>query len=120
VKPKGRRIRTPATIQERARELRQQLTAAEELLWSRLRNRQLDGPKFWRQHPLGSFIADFCCPSRRLIVQIDGDIRNLQADRDRARTEQFERHGYQVIRLRNVQVVNDIEDVLEAIEAACP
>ena len=120
MKRERKRIRTPFTIQERARELRQQMSSPEELLWSRLRNRQLDGPKFWRQHPLGSFIADFCCPSRRLIVEIDGDIHNLQAERDRARTEQFERHGYQVIRLRNGQVVNDIEDVLEAIEAACP
>lgn len=120
MKRKGRHIRAPATIQERAGELRQQLTAAEELLSSRVRNRQLGGLKFRRQHPLGSFIADFCYPSRRLIVEIDGDIHNPQAKRDRARTEQFERHGYQVIRLRNEQVVNDIEDVLEPIDAACP
>jgi len=119
VKPKGRRIRTPATIQERARELRQQLTAAEELLWSRLRNRQLGGLKFRRQHPLGSFIADFCCPSRRLVVEIGGDIHDLQPGRDRARTEQFEQHGYQVIRFRNEQVLTDIEAVLEAVEAPC-
>lgn len=85
-----------------------------------MRNRQLGGLRFRRQHPLGSFIADFCCPSRRLIVEIDGDIHNLQAERDRARTEQFEQHGYQVIRFRNEQVLYDIEGVLEAVEAARP
>lgn len=120
MKRERKRIRTPFTIPERARELRQQLTAAEELLRSRVRNRQLGGLRFRRQHPLGSFIADFCCPSRRLIVEIDGDIHNLQAERDRARTEQFEQHGYQVIRFRNEQVLYDIEGVLEAVEAARP
>jgi len=109
VKPKGTHIRAPATIRERARELRQQLTEAEELLWSRLRNRQLGRPKFRGQHPLGSFTADFCCPSRRLITGIDGDIHNLQPERDRARTERFEQHGYEVIRFRNEQVLTDIE-----------
>jgi very-short-patch-repair endonuclease len=119
VKRKTKRIRTPAAIQQRARELRQQITAAEELLWSRLRNRQLGALKFRRQHPLGPFIADFCCPACRVVVEVDGDIHDFQPDRDKVRTEQFEQHGYQVIRFRNEQVLNDIKGVLEAIEAIC-
>ena len=119
MKPKKKRIRTPAQIQQRARELRKEMTLAEKLLWSRLRNKQLKGLKFRRQHPLGPFIADFYCAARRLVVEIDGDIHDLQPERDAARTEQFEQYGYRVIRFRNKQVLNEIEDVLAAIEAAC-
>lgn len=119
MKRERKRIRTPAQVQQRARELRQQMTPAEKLLWSRLRNKQLNGLKFRRQHPLGPFIADFYCAARRLVVEIDGDIHDLQPERDAARTEQFEQYGYRVIRFRNEQVLNDIESVLAAIEAAC-
>jgi very-short-patch-repair endonuclease len=79
----------------------------------------LKGLKFRRQHPLGPFIADFYCAARRLVVEIDGDIHDLQPERDAARTEQFKQYGYRLIRFRNKQVLNDIEDVLVAIEAAC-
>ena len=85
----------------------------------RLRNKRLDGLKFRRQHPLGPFIADFYCAACRLVVEIDGDIHDLQPEREVARTEQFAQYGYRVIRFRNKQVLNDIEDVLAAIEAAC-
>jgi very-short-patch-repair endonuclease len=119
VKREKKHIRTPAQIQQRARELRREMTLAEKLLWSRLRDKQLNGLKFRRQHPLGPFIADFCCPARRLVVEIDGDIHDLQPDRDAARTEQFEQHAYRVIRFRNEQVLNDLEGTLAAIKAAC-
>ncbi|MGA9350824.1 MAG: endonuclease domain-containing protein [Anaerolineae bacterium] len=119
MKHERKRIRTSAQIQQRACELRQQMTPAEKLLWSRLRNRQLGGLKFRRQHPLGPFVADFYCAERRLVVEIDGDIHDLQPDRDAARTEQFEQYGYRVIRFHNEQVLTSIEGVLSAIEAAC-
>ena len=119
MKREKKRIRTPAQIQQRARELRREMTPAEKLLWSRLRNKRLDGLKFRRQHPLGPFIADFYCAACRLVVEIDGDIHDLQPEREAARTEQFAQYGYRVIRFRNKQVLNDIEDVLAAIEAAC-
>ncbi len=61
--------------------------------------------KFRRQLPLGPFIADFYCAARCLVVEIDGDIHDLQPERDAARTEQFEQHGYRVIRFRNEQVL---------------
>jgi very-short-patch-repair endonuclease len=95
------------------------MTPTERVLWQRLRNRQLSGLKFRRQHPLGPFIADFYCAAHRLVVEIDGDIHDLQPERDAARTEQFEKYGYRVIRFRNEQVLNDIESVLAAIQAAC-
>ena len=119
MKRSRKRIRTPAQTQQQARELRQEMTPAEKLLWSHLRNKQLNGLKFRRQHPLGPFVADFYCAERRLVVEIDGDIHDLQPERDAARTEQFEQYGYHVIRFRNEQVLNNIESVLRAIESAC-
>ncbi len=114
-----RRIRTSAAVQQRAKELRQQMTPAEKALWQRLRAKRLNGLKFRRQHPLGPFIADFYCAAHRLAVEIDGGIHDLQAERDQARTEQFEAYGYRVIRFSNAQVEQDIETVLAEIAAAC-
>ena len=114
-----KRIRTTAAIQQRARELRQEMTPAEELLWGRLRRKQLNGLKFRRQHPLGPFIADFYCAEYRLVVEIDGDVHKGQREYDIVRTEWFEAHGYRVIRFRNDDVMKDIEIVLAAIQAAC-
>ena len=114
-----RRIRTPAAVQQRAKELRQYMTPAEKALWQRLRARRLNGLKFRRQHPLGPFIADFYCAAHRLVIEVDGDIHETQAERDEVRTEQFEAYGYRVIRFSNVQVEQDIEAVLAEIVAAC-
>src|SRR5688572_13692122 len=63
---------TNPILDERARELRRQGTAAEERLWDSLRAGRRDGLKFRRQHAVGSFILDFYCPSRRLCVELDG------------------------------------------------
>ena len=115
----NQRIRTSASVQQRARELRQEMTPAEYLLWTRLRNQKLAGLKFRRQHPVGPFIVDFYCAAYRLVVEIDGDIHDLQMERDAARTEQLEGYGYRVIRFRNERVLNAVESVLAAIKAAC-
>lgn len=114
-----RRIRTSRAVQQRAKELRQQMTPAEKALWQRLRRKQLNGLKFRRQHPLGPFIADFYCGAHRLVIEIDGGVHDAQAERDQARTEQFEAYGYHVIRFTNAQIEQDIEAVLAEIIAAC-
>ena len=77
------RIRgTTPEIDQRAKELRHHPTPAEALLWACLRNHQLNGLKLRRQHPLGRFIADFCCPACRLIVELDGPIHLRQIQQD--------------------------------------
>ncbi len=114
-----RRIRTTSAIQQRAKELRQQMTPAEEKLWQRLRAHRLGGLKFRRQHPLGPFIADFYCAERRLVVELDGGIHAQRVGHDQARTEKFEAYGYRVIRFRNAEVEQDIEAVLAKIVEAC-
>jgi len=113
-KPKS----SPA-VRSRARELRHPLTAAEGLLWQRLRNRQLN-TNFRRQRPIGPFIVDFYRAEARLVVEIDGDVHleASRADRDQARTEWLEAQGYRVMRFRNDEVMQDLDGVLEMIAAA--
>ncbi len=112
-------IRAYRSVQLRARELRQEMTTAEKMLWRRLRNHQLSGFKFRRQAPMGHFIADFYCAECKLVVEIDGDIHDLQVEQDKLRTEEMENLGYRVIRFRNEQVEKDIESVLKSILEAC-
>ena len=72
---------------QRARQLRRDQSDAEQALWARLRDRQLCGAKFRRQHPIGSFVADFCCPQGKLIVELDGGqhAARVAADQKRSR-----------------------------------
>lgn len=114
-----KRTGTPAGVKKRAKELRQEMTPVEKALWEKLRDRRLGGYKFRRQKAIGPFIADFYCAESRLVVEIDGDIHDLKAEQDKARTEQFADHGYRVIRFRNEQIIQQIESVLTAILANC-
>jgi very-short-patch-repair endonuclease len=106
-------------VRQRAKELRQSQTAAEQILWDRLRNRGLCGMKFRRQHPVGPYIADFFCHEHRLIVELDGGIHAAQGEQDRQRAEQLAAHGYRVLRYSNQAVEHDLEAVLSKIAAAC-
>ena len=66
----------------RARELRRDCSRAERICWEFLRSRRLNGVKFRRQHPIGSYFADFACVSKKLVVEIDGEHRAYQTERD--------------------------------------
>ena len=101
---------------ERARQLRSRLTAAERVLWRRLRLRQVDGHKFRRQHAIGPFIVDFACVERKIIVEVDGGQHgDAQVSYDRDRTEWLRARGYTVLRFWNNDVMRDPESVAEAI-----
>jgi len=101
----------------RARELRQEATEAENILWEALRKRQLNNLKFRRQHPIMSYVIDFYCAQAALIVELDGSIHNDidQKAYDKARQEDLEEKGYRVIRFTNTQVEKDLNYVLSAI-----
>ena len=105
-------------MQIRARQLRHEQTPTEAKLWDSLRDRQLDGCKFRRQHPIGRFIVDFCCPERQLVVEIDGPVHQEQTDHDEARTEALQALGYQVYRWTNEQVEQNLVEVLDALRRA--
>ena len=100
-----------------ARDLRQKHTDAEKALWMKLRNRQLEGVKFRRQPPIGSYIVDFASFQRRLIIEIDGGQHNEDRTkgRDEERTIRLEERGYRIIRFWNNEVLTNPEGVLEKI-----
>jgi len=113
------RIRgTTRQVEQAARRLRQQLTLAETILWAALKGRQLNGLKFRCQHPVGRFIVDFYCPSRKLVIEIDGGSHVQQKAYDQARTEHLESFGYRVLRFQNEEVLNNLATVLSRIAEA--
>jgi len=83
-----------------ARILRHDMTKAEALLWGYLRDRNLMGVKFRRQHPLKGFIIDFYCPEYKIGVEVDGGIHDDRVQYDRERQMQIEATGIKVIRLK--------------------
>ncbi len=110
---------TSPELRQRAKELRKRMTPAERTLWSRLRGHQLGGLKIRRQHPLGRFIADFYCTDARLVLEVDGGIHDRLVERDAARTEYLEQRGFEVMRIRNEEIEQNIEKVLAEILAVC-
>ena len=102
----------------RARDLRRNHTEAERKLWSRLRCRQVIGAKFRRQHVIGRYIADFCCPERRLVVELDGGQHMGQVDSDLQRTLFLRHRGYRVLRFWNNDVLVNTDVVLQQIAKA--
>jgi len=107
-----------STLRDHARRLRRDQTEAERRLWARLRDRQLGGAKFRRQHPIGRFITDFCCPEYGLVVELDGGQHATQMEADRRRSEFLSQQGYRVLRFWDNEVMEDIEAVLEQVAAA--
>jgi very-short-patch-repair endonuclease len=100
-----------------ARRLRRKATDAERRLWSRLRNRQLDGFKFKRQETMGPFIADFACVECKIVVEADGGQHNHGVDGKR--TAFLEELGWRVLRFWNNEVLQNTQGVLETILAEC-
>lgn len=101
-----------------AKGMRRHPTDAEGVLWRKLRDRQLGGVKFRRQHPVGPFIVDFYCPERNLVVEVDGGqhTKNQEADERRTKElEELEKLGYHVLRFWNHEVLKLTEVVLGKI-----
>ncbi len=111
-----------AGLLELVRTLRKEQTSAEALLWMLLRNRQLLGFKFRRQHQFGNYIADFFCREARLVIECDGAVheQNEQWHHDNNRTAYFVGEGILVLRFSNERVLNDTERVLDEIVKHLP
>lgn len=106
---------TVSHTRARARRLRHEQTEVERRLWQQLRSRQLHHAKFRRQHPVGPFITDFCCPAYRLVIELDGGQHATQADADGLRSAFLVGQRYQVLRFWNHEVMEDLETVLQKI-----
>jgi very-short-patch-repair endonuclease len=101
-----------------AKKLRENPTEAEEVMWLSLRNNQLDGYKFRRQHPLLNYVADFYCHQLKLVIEIDGEYHQTveQKKLDKERTENIEFQGLKLIRFTNEEVISNISAVLNKIK----
>lgn len=103
-------------LQQRAREMCRNPTEPEKRLWRNLSNSQLGGLKFRRQEVIGPFIADFMCPARALIVEVDGDTHDEA--KDRLRDGELAGFGFLVLRVTNGDVMANADGVLAAILSA--
>ena len=101
-----------------AKDLRTTSTQAEQKLWSFLRNRQLKGKKFRRQHAIAGFVLDFYCNECKLAIELDGNFHNNKEakDYDKARTAALNEFSITVIKFWNDDVMKNIEIVLKRIE----
>jgi len=108
-------------IFERAKAMRLNPTDAEKILWNILNKKQMLGLRFKFQHPISQFIADFYCHKIKLVIEVDGGIHIPieNKERDAGRTVELEKFGIEVIRFRNDEVINDIENVKKTIENKC-
>ena len=103
-------------LKERSRDLRKNLTDAEQKLWQKLRNKQINDHKFRRQFVFGNYIVDFICLDKRLIVEVDGGQHMENVDYDLQRDEWLKSQNFKILRFWNNQVLNEIDSVLEVIE----
>lgn len=100
----------------RRRDLRHNMPEPERRLWNRLRGKQL-GVKFRRQHGIGPYIADFYCPERKLVIELDGDSHaSAEAQQyDAKRNAYMNSVGLTVLRFTNSQVMTELDAVVDVI-----
>jgi very-short-patch-repair endonuclease len=105
-------------LKQPSRELRKDSTDAEKMLWSKIRMKQIKGITFFRQRPIGVYIADFYCPRAKMVIEVDGGqhFENKAVEYDKARDEYMESIGLKVLRFTNTEVLGNIEGVIEVIE----
>ncbi|MFA5773357.1 MAG: class I tRNA ligase family protein [Candidatus Paceibacterota bacterium] len=103
-------------LQGKVLEMRENSTEAEKKLWQILKkNKEYH---FRRQHIINKFIVDFVCLSKNLVIEVDGDIHDLQKEKDEERTEILKILGFKVIRFKNEEVLKNIDSVINKINKA--
>jgi very-short-patch-repair endonuclease len=106
-----------------ARQLRRRLTPTEHVLWLALRGNRFQGLKFRRQHPFGPYVLDFFCVQSQLAIELDGSVHDHpdQINYDYDRTAYLESNGLRVLRFKNRDITDKLEEVLTKImEASSP
>ncbi|HEY5958474.1 MAG TPA: endonuclease domain-containing protein [Polyangiaceae bacterium] len=109
--------RHAATIAEHARAMRGAPSPSEQLLWSQLSGAKL-GVSFKRQYIVGTFIADFAAPSRRLIVEVDGGYHEARRNADATRDAKLQRLGWRVLRISAELVIRELPQAVAVIRQA--
>ena len=100
---------------QRAKELRREMTPAEKLLWQEIRAKKL-GVRFRRQQVVQGFIVDFYCHKAALVIEVDGDIHDLQQHEDARREKVLREMGLRIVRFRNDEVVRKLSAVVRKIK----
>jgi very-short-patch-repair endonuclease len=95
------------------------MTAAEALLWQHLRTNRTGGWHFRRQQVIAGFIVDFYCHSAGLVIELDGAVHENQADYDQERDRILKEHSLRVLRIKNQEVLDNLDFVLQKICQAC-
>ena len=105
------------TLKNYARELRKNITNTENLLWSKLRRKQLHGYQFYRQKIISNFIVDFYCPKAKLVIELDGGQHYTKNGKegDRIRDDYLVNLGLKVLRFSDREVFENLNGVLEKI-----
>ncbi|MGE0090003.1 MAG: endonuclease domain-containing protein [Bacteroidales bacterium] len=105
-------------LKETRQYLRKNMTEAELILWTVLKEKKLEGRKFRRQHSIGHYIVDFYCSSERLIIELDGQhhFTNEGLEKDKERDEHLALLGKKVLRFENKEVLNNLTEVLKKIK----
>lgn len=101
-----------------AKAMRAKMSLPEVMLWQRLRAAPV---KFRRQHPVGPYVVDFYCPSRKLMIEIDGLAHDMgdRPARDLARTADLEGRGFRVLRIAASDVIADCDSVADGLIGLC-
>lgn len=107
-------------LKKRRKNLRDSMPAAEIVLWSRLKNSQLKGLKFRRQHSIGKYVVDFYCPKHKLAIEIDGQSHEKSEKQDERRQKFIEFFGIKVLRFTNYDIYKNTNEVLEFILDSIP
>ena len=107
-----------SSLRPYAQQMRHEATEAEARLWQCLRNRNVAGAKFRRQHALGRFVVDFACLESHLVIGVDGDIHDFRREYDAMRQQFLEEQGYRVLRFANDAVLRNLECVVGKIADA--
>lgn len=112
------KIYNKTSEKEKRRALRNNMTEHEIVLWSRLKNRQIDGFKFRRLYSVGPNILDFCCPEKKLAIEVDGGGHFSEDGMvyDQMRQEETEQLGIRYLRFTDSDISNDLYEVLSVIQ----
>jgi very-short-patch-repair endonuclease len=104
---------------EKARILRNNMTLAEIILWSRLRSKKINGYKFRRQQPIFDYVVDFYCDELKMIIEVDGEIHLLseKTDSDLKRDKILKINGYHIIHLTNLEIETELDATIKKVRA---
>jgi cyclase len=102
---------------KKARWLRDNTTKHEQMLWEYLQKNKILGVRIKRQHPIGTYIADFYCHAAKLVIEIDGTVHDSADAKsyDEERTFNLKLNDLKVIRFSNEQIEKDLTNVIVAI-----